>query len=83
MSLYYNQVVKRMLDEKIGKRIQQCRKRKGLTQEQLAEQVDLSTNYISAVERGLHQLSTDNRVKVMTVRKEPQRLFFFGSAVDA
>ena len=36
----------------IGTRIQEIRKAKKLTQEQLAEMVDLSPSYISAVERG-------------------------------
>ena len=36
----------------IGKRIQEYRKLSGLTQEELAERVHLTPNYISAVERG-------------------------------
>ncbi len=56
-----------MFSQAIGKRIQLCRKSRNLTQEQLAEMVDLSTNYVSAVERGIHQLSLENLVKVMTV----------------
>ena len=36
-----------------GKAIQQLRKQKNLTQEQLAEQVALSSNTISRIERGL------------------------------
>lgn len=36
-----------------GKAIQRLRKRKNLTQEQLAEQVALSSNTISRIERGL------------------------------
>ena len=56
-----------MIKEKIGKRIQLCRKQTGMTQERLAELVELSPNYFSAVERGKYQLSIDNLVKVMTV----------------
>ena len=36
-----------------GKAIQRLRKQKNLTQEQLAEQVALSSNTISRIERGL------------------------------
>lgn len=36
-----------------GRAIQQFRKKKGLTQEQLAEQVALSSNTVSRIERGL------------------------------
>lgn len=51
----------------IGKRIQICRKAKGLTQEELAERIDLSTNYLSAVERGVNQLSVDKLVALLNV----------------
>lgn len=54
-----------MVERSIGKRIQEYRKKKGLTQEQLAEKVGLSTNYISAVERGVNALNLDKLVEVM------------------
>ncbi len=41
-----------MIDKRIGKRMKQRREELGLTQEQLAEKLDLTTNYISTVERG-------------------------------
>ena len=37
---------------KVGRRIQQVRRSHGLTQEKLAEMVDLSTSYLSNVECG-------------------------------
>ena len=41
------------MDQKaIGKRIKSAREEKGLTQEQLAEQVNLSPMHISVIERG-------------------------------
>lgn len=42
-----------MIDLRIGKRIKQCRERLGLTQDQFAEKIGLTTNYISNVERGV------------------------------
>lgn len=42
-----------------------CRKKKGLTQEQLAEKVNLSTNYLSAVERGVNAVHLDKLVDIM------------------
>lgn len=36
--------------QKVGRRIQEMRKRRGLTQEKLAEMADLSTKYISNLE---------------------------------
>ncbi|BCS55620.1 helix-turn-helix domain-containing protein [Geobacter sp. SVR] len=38
--------------ELLGARIKELRKRRGLTQEQLAEKVDLATRYISLIEVG-------------------------------
>ena len=41
-----------MIDKRIGERIKQCRESLGLTQDQFAEKLGLTTNYISTVERG-------------------------------
>ena len=38
--------------QKVGRRIQEARKARGLTQAELAQMVDLSTKYISNVECG-------------------------------
>lgn len=44
-----------MVEKKIGKRFQQYRKRSVYTQQALAEELDISTNYVSAIERGANQ----------------------------
>ena len=41
-----------MIDRRIGERIKRRREELGLTQEQFAEQLGLTTNYISTIERG-------------------------------
>lgn len=41
-----------MIDKRIGKRMKQRREELGLTQEQFAEKLGLTTNYISTLERG-------------------------------
>ena len=41
-----------MIDKRIGKRIKERREALGLTQEELAEKLNLTTNYISTLERG-------------------------------
>ena len=41
-----------MIDKRIGKRIKERREELGLTQEEFAEKLDLTTNYISTIERG-------------------------------
>lgn len=48
-----------MIDTKgIGRRIQRLRKEKGLTQEQVAEKLDMSVNYLSNIETGRDMCST-------------------------
>lgn len=41
-----------MIDKRIGKRIKEQREALDLTQEQFAEKIGVTTNYISTVERG-------------------------------
>ena len=41
-----------MIDKRFGKRVKECRERIGLTQEQFAEKIGLTPNYISTMERG-------------------------------
>ena len=43
----------------IGKRIQAERKGAGITQESLAEKLDVSIGYVSQVERGITKISLD------------------------
>ena len=50
------------LNESIGKRISQLRKRQGLTQEKFAEEIDISIKHISAVERGTSSLSLEKLI---------------------
>lgn len=40
------------VEQIIGKRIQKIRRAKGYTQQQFAEMIGLSTNYLSDIERG-------------------------------
>lgn len=49
----------------VGKRIQYYRKARGYTQEQFAEIIDLSTNYLSDVERGKSSVRLDKLVLIM------------------
>lgn len=54
-----------MVQEFIGKRIKMYRMAKGWTQEQLAEQVNLSRNFLSAVERGKYAVNLDTLVDII------------------
>ena len=53
----------------IGKIIQKLRKDRKLTQEELAEKIDISTNYLSKVERGLSVLNAEAFLKMANVLK--------------
>lgn len=50
--------------ELLGKRIREERKRHNLTQEKLAEKIDLSEAYIGQIERGERILSLDTLLKI-------------------
>ena len=53
--------------KEIGKIIQNYRKQKGLTQDELAEKVDISTNYLSKVERGINVLNAETFLKMANI----------------
>ncbi len=54
-----------MIKNSIGKRIQECRKKKGLTQEALAEKIGVSTHYLSALERGIYNIKLELLVDIL------------------
>ena len=57
-----------MIDiETIGKIIKKLRVDKNMTQEALAEKIDISTNYLSKVERGLSRLNIEAFLKMAEV----------------
>jgi len=58
-----------MNERMIGKRIQKYREAAGLSQEQLAEIIGVSTNFISCIERGARQPSLDNFIKILNALK--------------
>ncbi len=51
----------------IGKIIKKLRIENNLTQEELAEKIDISTNYLSKVERGLSRLNVESFLKMAEV----------------
>lgn len=54
-----------VLDYKtLGKRIKAYRKKLHITQEQMAEQLDLSLSFISQIERGVRKMSLDTFVDI-------------------
>ena len=53
------------MEKIIGKRIQELRKKRGITQEELAEVIDISPHYLSALERGLYNIKLEILVKIL------------------
>ena len=68
----------------VGKRIKVVRQGNGLTQDQLAEQLGLSSKYISGIERGVENPTMDILLRVAKVLNiEPYNLFLFGESEDS
>ncbi|MFH1957902.1 MAG: helix-turn-helix transcriptional regulator [bacterium] len=65
----------------LGKRIQYERKRKGLSQEKLAEKANTSTNYIWHIEKGLKKPSLQTLKKIADVFEMPLNNLFEESSV--
>ena len=53
------------MEKIIGKRIQEIRKRKGITQEALAEAIEISPHYLSTLERGIYNIKLETLVKML------------------
>lgn len=67
----------KLFDKKaIGNRFKQYREQSGLTQDVLAERVGLSTNYISAIERGVNFPSLEKMVLIInTIGASADQIF--------
>lgn len=51
----------------IGRRIQQIRKEKGLTQDNLSEKINVTVGYISQIERGITKINLDTLAQIATI----------------
>ena len=65
----------------VGKGLQKQRKKRKMTQEQLSEQLGISPHYLSAVERGVNQLSYEILVHAINVL-ECSADDIFGEVID-
>ena len=71
------------LKKNIGKRIKELRKKRGLSQERLAELVNIEQNTLSYIETGNNFCSAETLEKLITALKiEPEELFDFGHYKD-
>ena len=65
---------KRINPKEVGDRIRTLRQFKGMTQERLAELADLSTPYVSHIERGKKHAGVD---KLVRIKKKQKTTFDF------
>lgn len=63
----------------IGKRIKKAREEKGLTQEVLAERLDVSNAYISKIERGKTPINLDRLSELCVVLEESTEYILSGA----
>lgn len=63
----------------IGRKIKNKRKNKGLTQERIAEQLDISISFVSRIERGAVKVSLETLVKIANCLDELPTYFLDGS----
>lgn len=62
--------------DKYGKNVKYYRKKFNLTQAQLAELTNLSTNYIGMIERGKRNIKLDKILKIANSLNTPVSKFF-------
>ena len=62
--------------KKFGKRLKELRVKRNLTQAELAEKVELSTNFIGMVERGLRNTTIDKLFALANVLEVSLEEFF-------
>ena len=65
----------------IGSRVQAQRKRRGLTQEVLAEKLDVTVGYVSQVERGATKISLDLLAAISAILGSDLGMLVSGTAV--
>lgn len=62
--------------ERFGARVRRLRRRRGLSQEQLAFEAELDRSYMGGVERGERNVSLVNIAKIAGALKVPLREMF-------
>ena len=67
----------------IGRRIKNERLNLGLTQETMAERLDVTNGYVSQVERGITKISLELLAKIAVVLDKDISFFVSGSAIES
>ena len=66
----------------IGRHIREAREAMGMTQEEVAERIDLSLVHYGNIERGARSVSLDNLCKLCLVLRRPLEYFIAGALVE-
>ena len=66
----------------IGKRITECRKLLGLTQEELAEKGDMTTQFVSYAESGKRVIRSENLLKLSKALEVSADYLLTGEIID-
>lgn len=74
--------VKKEINIQIGEQIKRAREKATLTQEQFAERVDVSPQYVSDLERGVVGISIAKLKRVCTVLNVSSDQILFGSITE-
>lgn len=69
--------------KRIGARIKDARKGKGMTQEALAESLEVSVGYVSQVERGVTKISLDLLGELSTILEKDLSFFVCETGTDS
>ena len=67
----------------IGERIKRARKSKGITQENMAERLNVSIGYVSQVERGVTKISLDLLGAISTILECDVAVLISESAINS
>ncbi len=67
----------------IGERIKRTRKAKEITQDKLAEKLDVSIGYVSQIERGVTKISLDLLAAISSILNCDIAIFISESAVNS
>ena len=73
--MYFNQA-------EFGKRLQECRKSRGITQEALAEMSEVTTQFISYAESGKRAMRPENLLKVANALEVSVDYLLTGQIID-
>lgn len=67
----------------IGERIKEARRQKGWSQERLSEEIDVTTVYISRVERGFSQINLKRLAQISKALDASMEYLIEGTVTDA